>query len=836
MASPASPGTAASAALASFYDLPPHSPQNPSSPSAESAAAAAAALPSPTSPPTAATSPSSGQHHENATPGAAESPASGASVPSPTLTAEQQKVRDIMSRFAEWHTDLSKNPSRVLLKEGNLHRQATFKTVDRTVYLFNDCFLITDTVAKGEHAGRLIQKQLLDLRAIVVEDPADPKNAAKKRASQNNALSFSILTPQRDFVFIASSLQQKAEWMKMIRDAASQHKLTNASSIVEEGAVQGKVFGLAGEEGYEGRLLTATLHSAVADGQDDILLHLLSERNEDPNQKSPEGKSAVHLAIEHENAFALSLLIAHGADLSITDADGNAPLHIACAHADFGTVMVLVSKGADVTALDGQGRTPLWLLCTSISEPVPEEAGGTTPGPDDLLAHHEKGLVELVTMMVDAGSSVDDEYEGEPLLFHLCAHGKWQAVAALCHNHVNVSQLNAEGRTPLHVVAVLANSADSTSLQAFLRCARLLLAHGAPPNLRDANVNTPLHLTQSLAIAGCLLVNGARLDLRNAQGKKAGEWLEAKTSYPTETEWIQAKEAVRDAQAAWAERGETVLEEGGSLSDEKDWADDNSITVCMLCAEGFGLTRRRHHCRRCGLLVDANCSSKTFKAGDAAPAATSPKGVAAPGERCCDGCYNLMVDKEREGARKARELRRKAAEKAAAIKENKAREERERSERDILEAQARAQRIRDSEERMKASSDRTAVKTAAFEEKKKAQSNHPTPIASTLPRRLSHVSRSFCVVRRLLVEDGQSARERRPQRVPRGQPHPPAGARSEAQRDGRQELRAHGPGTELRRRRAQAQGEGESKEQLVRLLNTPTLRSTSRPMPNRTSV
>ena len=390
-------------------------------------------------------------------------------------------MREIMSRFSEWHTDLTKNPTRILLKEGNLHRQATFKSVDRTIFLFNDSLLVTDLAKGADHAGRLVQKQLLDLRSIVVEDPTDPKVlAAKKRSSSSSAtLSFSILTPQRDFTFIAPSLQSKAEWMKSIRDAASQHKLTNASSIVEEGAVQGKVFGLAGEEGYEGRLLTATLHSAVADGQDDILLHLLSERGEDPNQKSPEGKSAVHLAIEHENAFALSLLIAHGADLSITDAEGNAPLHIACSHADFATVMVLISKGADVQAVDGQGRTPLWLLCTSVTDPVHDDGAGA-PGPDDLVAHHEKGMIELVTMMVDAGANVEDEYQGESLLFHLCSAGKWQAVAALCHNHVIVSSASmSDGHTALHVVASLSAKADSSLLQGYLRCARLLLAFGA---------------------------------------------------------------------------------------------------------------------------------------------------------------------------------------------------------------------------------------------------------------------------------------------------------------------------------------------------------------------
>ena len=609
-----------------------------------------------------------------------------------------------MDRFAEWHIDLAKNPHRTLIKEGRLARQAKFKSVDRLVYLFNDAFLVTDEVLKGPESGRLVQKQLLDLRAIVVEDPVEKAAAnGKKPPTGSAALSFSLLTAQRDFTFICPNAAVKAEWMRVIRETASQHKLTNAGSIVEEGAVEGKVFGLAGDEGYEGRLLTATLHSAVADGQDDIVLHLLSERNEDANRKSPEGKTPVHLAIEHENAFALSLLIAHGADLSLVDGEGDAPLHIACQHCDFGTVMVLLSKGADVLAVDGDGKTPLWLLCEHVHDLTEAEAGGEDAS--------TKAVVDMVRMFVDAGASVDEEWQGQSLLVHLCTKGKWQSVAALCAAGVNVSQVDMEGRTALHIVAMLSStSTPGFLLTSYLRIARMLLSHGAAPNCRNADFDTPLHTTTSQGLAGCLLVNGARADLKNEQQRKAVEWFEAKAHFDREADWLQAKDSLRDAAAAWAERSETVLEEGGELADDKEWAGDDAIPQCLLCAVEFSLTRRRHHCRRCGVCVDTQCCSKLFRCVSSAPGKMGQE----VSERCCDCCYNIMCEKAVEEGKRRREEKRKEREQAqqkaalAATREKEAK----------LDADGSAARVRESEERIKAITERTASKTAAFEEKK----------------------------------------------------------------------------------------------------------------------
>jgi len=40
------------------------------------------------------------------------------------------------------------------------------------------------------------------------------------------------------------------------------------------------------------------------------------------------------------------------------------------------------------------------------------------------------------------------------------------------------------------------------------------------------------------------------------------------------------------------------------------WKLDNSATECTLCGKAFTFVRRRHHCRKCGSLVDADCSNQ----------------------------------------------------------------------------------------------------------------------------------------------------------------------------------------------------------------------------------
>jgi len=68
----------------------------------------------------------------------------------------------------------------------------------------------------------------------------------------------------------------------------------------------------------------------------------------------------------------------------------------------------------------------------------------------------------------------------------------------------------------------------------------------------------------------------------------------------------------------------------------RPWQADNARTSCTWCERDFTFTLRRHHCRACGLLFCADCSSKTE---NVALPASEDNAAAAGVVRVCDTCY-----------------------------------------------------------------------------------------------------------------------------------------------------------------------------------------------------
>ncbi|KAL9939346.1 hypothetical protein V8E36_002159 [Tilletia maclaganii] len=66
------------------------------------------------------------------------------------------------------------------------------------------------------------------------------------------------------------------------------------------------------------------------------------------------------------------------------------------------------------------------------------------------------------------------------------------------------------------------------------------------------------------------------------------------------------------------------------------WVPDSHADKCAVCSEGFGIWRRRHHCRLCGQVVCWNCSQRSFLIPAYEDGADDQQA------RACDRCFDSM--------------------------------------------------------------------------------------------------------------------------------------------------------------------------------------------------
>ena len=573
----------------------------------------------------------------------------------------------IAQKFDNPPLDLCANPHRLLLKEGFLQRQATFKNVSRYCYLFNDLFIVTEPLevksgavsASSPAAKKLSMKQVVELEVADLVPGKKPTN-------------FILANPEKDLWFQCGSEEEAAEWSLALQSAIDARK-----ARMPGGASAASASAAGGSPAQDSRCLgSKTLFTAIAKKDDQLLLDLLSERGDDPNILDATGLTPLHRCVMNGFTAGVTLLLAHGADVSIADPDGKSALHLAGLWDRYAELMIFLSRKPDLDRIvDMDGRSALWdLICGPYRMHVPPESkeeeelrgggGDAAPSPlarplskkgtpkrqllrmpsgkgdcdepatdsdadddDDaepspspshsgaaspvsplspsqkdrrsLIAIQKdswKNLRECVKVMIEQNIDVEaKDASGKTLSMHLAATHSHESLELLLQEGASLSCIDDCGRTALHyaVCPELSNGmVDDHDLSDVLATVQVLLVAGLCPNLRENNLNTALHLCKSLPIAGCLIVHGARPDLKNDLGIRATAYFEDSK----DAAMLDAVQSIKDARESWNSRPETFLPPNEHL-ESNQWLDDELSDCCLLCNEKFSLTKRRHHCR-----------------------------------------------------------------------------------------------------------------------------------------------------------------------------------------------------------------------------------------------
>jgi ankyrin repeat protein len=398
-------------------------------------------------------------------------------------------------------------------------------------------------------------------------------------------------------------------------------------------------------------------------------------------------------ALELGSAEMVTTLLNAGADATQPVAGGEAPLFFAARHGHAGVVDALIDAGVDVNDEDGDGRSPLWHV---VNEQLRRCVDKRTAAVADAAAAGDGVVVavcadaakresaaaaktkRMVAALADDGAVIDvlyagsigdvaaaaasgvvaaatGEFAGLTLLQVAVAQRCEEAVGPLLVAGASVTQCDASGRTPLHV-AIAPGDDGGVAASGSTAVAMALLEHGAQPNACDFERRTPMHLCRTVAAAKVLAMYGARPDLQCINGDKPAVY------------GGNSKSTIDKIAQAFLTKATVASDSELCDKDSVAWMPDNAADECVLCMSSWGLTRRRHHCRRCGLLVCAQCSSRRFDMNLFSGAVAG--GSADAIERCCDGCYNLLKHKHMQAC--------EAASVARAFKrsEDKARESR----------------------------------------------------------------------------------------------------------------------------------------------------------------
>ena len=517
---------------------------------------------------------------------------------------------------------------RRFLFEGFLQRQGRWSVVDRWCFLFSDAFVF----CKQTDNERWEMKQFMPLHGLVVDTRPASMQPTMRKTKLPHPFRLIYSPPPPSAPSVADSIPSSlppitstppptappAEYTvstdtREHRDAWVQRLLLAIAAFTFNTDRSYRPFG------WYYHFWLGGVHQAVWDGDVTLLQALVKENENLVDSDDMEGRTPLHVCAEKNDATLIPLLLDLGATPTRKDRDGLTPLHIAARQGNLTTLnALLTSKAVDFAVLHNGDRSPrhfrdtsaLWLCALNAQVEWMECFG----------------VILSLSRAAQRRQIMDDrDDDGQTLLEAVCAANLIRVMPTLIKHGASIDLPNRAGMTPLSVATRKGNKELATAL----------IAQGAQPNLRFIpSLSAPLHHATSVDMASFLCSVGGRTALKNAKGVRVLDLFPSPASHAAleRGEELHAARPAVDTDDPMHPQASTNAQNGG-----------HPLESCVLCKDDFSIVKKRDYCRRCGLNVCQQDSSKKLifrRVRD-----RKKERVLA---RVCDGCYNVVMFRLRE--------------------------------------------------------------------------------------------------------------------------------------------------------------------------------------------